>query len=59
VKPAARLTVRGRLALLLAALLVLTGVVLAATYLLVDVHVAGVWLFWSEHGQAARSRPGW
>jgi len=40
VKPAARLTVRGRLALLLAALMVLTGVVLAATYLLVDVHVA-------------------
>ena len=38
-KPAARLTVRGRLALLLAALLVLTGVVLAASYLLVDVHV--------------------
>jgi signal transduction histidine kinase len=39
VKLARRPTVRGRLALLLAALMVLTGVVLAVSYLLVDVRV--------------------
>ena len=30
-----------------------------ASYAATNMNVARVWLFWSEGGQAARSRPGW